>query len=250
MNEYLILVGIGVFLMIMFSAMQSANKSSKQVLLNSYFDNLSDFAISNKITGQNGDTALAIDNKKYKVCLLVGKHPNVKSKIFNYNDILECEILEDGESITKTARGSQLGGMLIGGLALGGIGAIIGGLSGSKTNIDKVKSIDLKIVVNDVNEPMFILNFLNVKNTLDPNDGYKNNHPTYTNAIKSARYWHSLLKVLIKKADEEDEKKENIQSTQNLSIADELKKLKLLLDDEILTKEEFEEQKAKLLNKE
>lgn len=35
----------------------------------------------------------------------------------------------------------------------------------------------------------------------------------------------------------------------NISIADELQKLKSLLDDEILTKEEFEEQKNKLLNK-
>jgi len=49
---------------------------------------------------------------------------------------------------------------------------------------------------------------------------------------------------------EKEEAKNKISDTSlNISIADELQKLKALLDEELLTNEEFEVQKAKLLNK-
>ncbi|MBU2645841.1 SHOCT domain-containing protein [bacterium] len=37
-------------------------------------------------------------------------------------------------------------------------------------------------------------------------------------------------------------------SSENFSIADELRKLKQLLDDEVITREEFNQQKRKLLS--
>jgi hypothetical protein len=75
-------------------------------------------------------------------------------KIFSYRDILESEVLEDGHSVTKTSRSSQLAGTLVGGLLLGGVGAIIGGLSGKKTTHKKVTRIELKVVVNDTSHPI------------------------------------------------------------------------------------------------
>ncbi|EPZ54444.1 hypothetical protein H477_3583 [[Clostridium] sordellii ATCC 9714] len=46
--------------------------------------------------------------------------------MYNYKDIIEFELLEDGESITK----GGLGRAVAGGVLLGGVGAIVGGVTG------------------------------------------------------------------------------------------------------------------------
>src|SRR5690625_2106720 len=54
-------------------------------------------------------------------------------------DIIESEVVVDSHTITKTARGSQIGGAAVGGVLLGGVGAIIGGLSGGTGSFEQVK---------------------------------------------------------------------------------------------------------------
>ena len=48
--------------------------------------------------------------------------------IFSYDEIIEYELLQDGEQITK----GSLGGAVVGGALLGGVGAIVGGNIGQK----------------------------------------------------------------------------------------------------------------------
>lgn len=248
MDNFFVWIILGVIGIAIFAIIQIIDNSTKQSNLNTIFYGIEGFHVSKKIIGNDGNSGIAIDEQNNSVCLVTGQ----KNKIIQYKDILESEILKDGESLTKTSRSSQLGGMLLGGLVLGGVGAIIGGLSGKKTNINTIKRIDLKIIINDINEPIFFLNLLNVSNVLSDNEGYKKNDDKYLTAIQEARKWNGVISVLIKKADEEDKKKEqtlNNVTNNNLSIADEIRKLKLLLDDGLLTNEEFEIQKIKLLNK-
>lgn len=252
MDNFLVWIILGVIGIAIFAIIQIIDNSTKQSNLNTIFYGIEGFFVSRKIIGNDGNSGIAVDEQNNTVCLLTGEAPFVKNKVIQYKDILESEILEDGESLTKTSRGSQLGGVLLGGLVLGGVGAIIGGLSGKKTNIDTIKRIDLKIVINDINEPIFFLNLLNVSNVLSTDEGYKKSDNKYQIAIQEARKWNSIISILIKKADEEDKKKEetlNNVSNNSLSISDEIRKLKLLLDDGLLTNEEFEIQKSKLLNK-
>ncbi|MFJ7982229.1 hypothetical protein ACIQ1D_18380 [Lysinibacillus xylanilyticus] len=68
-------------------------------------------------------TICAIDEQKEEVCFFY-LDDNLKyttSKKYTYEDILEVEVLVDGETITKTSRGSQLGGALLGGVLAGGV---------------------------------------------------------------------------------------------------------------------------------
>lgn len=178
------------------------NTSNKKESLLSEIEKLDDFEVSQHIMGDDGESGLAVDELRHKICLIKQKNGKTLTKVYTYRSILETEILENGLSLTKTSRGSQLGGILIGGLLLGGVGAIIGGLSGKKSQIDKVNSIDLKIVINDMQTPMFLINFLKSSN------GYKKDSFVYKSRIESIRRWNSLLAVLIKKADEEDIKNE------------------------------------------
>lgn len=43
----------------------------------------------------------------------------------------------------------QIGGVVVGGLLLGGVGAIIGGLSGKTETSGKISRIDLRLIVNE-----------------------------------------------------------------------------------------------------
>jgi hypothetical protein len=109
---------------------------------------------------------------------------------FKFADIIESEIIKDNESITKTSRGSQLGGALVGSALGGGVGAIIGGLSGSHSTNTLIKSLSLKIVVDDLNRPFYSVNFMS-------NNDQKSNHPLVKQAIDDVTHWHSTVSVII-----------------------------------------------------
>ena len=72
--------------------------------------------------------------------------------------------------------------------------------------------------------------------------------------MEQARHWHGLIAVLIKTADNEDERQEriepssNVESSTQTSLADELSKLSDLRDKGVLSEEEFSTQKRKLLS--
>lgn len=179
---------------------------------------------------------LVIDEKRKKICLIDGISKDVEPKIIFYQDLLAVELLEDGETITKTVRSSQIGGVLIGGLALGGIGAVIGGLSGQTETTGKVGKIILRLIVNDMAKPIHEIYFLNLEN------GIGKKSIRYQDAIKKARHWHGLMEIVIKRAD-----MENIVQTSQNSVADEIKKLAELRDTGILSEIEFQQQKEKIL---
>lgn len=107
----------------------------------------------------------SIDEENNKICLFNIDKNVISHKIIGYKDILACEIVEDGVTVTRSARGSQVGGALVGGLLLGGAGAVIGGLSGKKTTSEEIESISFRITVNDLNRPIYEykLNFVPIK---------------------------------------------------------------------------------------
>lgn len=238
----IIIAGFGLYWR--FEDAQKHKKKSKDLKGN--LNTVKNFKKTKYYVYQNSLKAIAIDETKNKLAFFTA----YGNTIFDYKDILSSEIIEDDNSITKTARGSQIGGALLGGLVLGGVGAIVGGLSGKKYNVNKVKNIDLLIVVNNVNNPVRKINFLDISVT-DDKDGLDKNSEIYKKSIKLAKEWHSVIEIIINKTDKEDKKKEkpiNNDVKNNLSIADELRKLKSLLDDNLLTEEEFKIQKNNLLN--
>ncbi|MBS3955339.1 MAG: SHOCT domain-containing protein [Methylomicrobium sp.] len=214
--------------------------SKKRKAMKIYLLEVPDFSVTQKVIGADGTTGLAIDEQQKKVCLIDHRQQNISCRVVSYESLLSSELFEDGSTVTKTVRSSQIGGALIGGVALGGVGAIIGGLSGKTNTSGKVKRIDLRLIVNDTQNPLHDVNFLNFEMNQDS--------PNYQSAMKTARHWHGLIEVLIKRADMEDrENPATISQTQPISIADELKKLADLRDLGILSVEEFQQQKAKLL---
>lgn len=211
--------------------------------LRDHLAQIKDFTVTQQVFGidDSGLTGLAIDEERKKVCLIDRPQQTISTRVVAYKDLLASELFEDGVTITKTNRTSQIGGALLGGLALGGVGAIIGGLSGRTQTTGKVRKIELRITVNDTKKPIHHVSFQDSEQAKESMN--------YQCAIKLARHWHGLVEVLIKQADMED--KVNITNDRSkireTSVADEIKKLAELRDAGLLSAEEFQQQKARLL---
>ena len=235
------LVIIFVVVGVVVAIIQAVNTSNKKKAMEDCLGRIDDFSATQKVMGSDGSTGLAIDEQRRKVCLIDHRQQNVAIRVCSYKDLLSSEVFEDGATLTKTVRASQIAGALIGGLALGGVGAIIGGLSGKTRTSGKVKKVSLRLAVNDTKNPLHDVNFLNIETK---KDGF-----LYKDAMLQARHWHGLIEVLIKRADMEDKTnvKDGPPQVEWSSVADEIKKLADLHESGILSNEEFQQQKARLI---
>lgn len=223
---------------------QAINTSKRKQEMESKLKSLPDFNPTQQVMGCDGNSGLAVDEPRKKICLITNIGASVSQRIINYKDIFSVELFEDGTSITKTVRSSQIGGAVVGGLLLGGVGALVGGLSGKTETSGKVKRIDLRLIVNDTNAPLHDVAFMNVEG--------KKEGLIYTQAIQVARHWHGIVEVLIKRADSEEKCLQNSErqiqpALPNASVADEIKKLAELHHSGVLTSDEFQQQKSRLL---
>ena len=150
------------------------------------FNKIDDFSPSKKVVSVYGHSGIAIDEGRRKVCLVKYGKSGVEADVLSYRDILSSEIFEEGKTVTKTSRSSQIAGALIGGLALGGVGAVIGGLSGKKTSSKEITEIELRLVVNRIENPIHDVRLID---------------------MEQARQWHGLMEVIIRSADLEDQVK-------------------------------------------
>lgn len=157
--------------------------------------------------------------------------------IYSFDDIAEYELLENGDSITK----GGLGRAITGGILLGGVGAIVGGMTGVKKSKSVINSLKIKITVNDFQNPAVFINFITSQTKAD-SFIYKTNY-------KMAQQILSTL-ALIQKDNEERRKELYSDDSKNTmaSSADEILKFKALLDGGVITQEEFDAKKKQLLN--
>ncbi|SCW57359.1 Short C-terminal domain-containing protein [Paenibacillus tianmuensis] len=245
---WLLLIGFGVASWYCYKKhkeLEEEKMEQKRQITDERLVNIPNYKSTQRYTSQSGDVTLSIDENSKQISF-VNTNFYHKDKLYKYSDILKSEILTDGISVTSTNRGSQLGGALLGGLLAGGVGALMGGLSGSTTSQEKVKKIELNVIVNDTANPIHKIAFLDSDFTSYAKDSHE-----YKDAYNTAYHCHQLIGVLIRQADEEDKQKETLAISnnphENVSVADELRKLAQLRNDGILSGDEFESQKKKLI---
>lgn len=110
--------------------------------------------------------------------------PNFNPRIVNYSDILDFELIENGETvITK----SGLGKAVAGGILFGGVGAIVGGTTSKKKSVTSISGLKIKVVVNDMNNPD---SYINLITTSTKTDSF-----IYKNAYEVAQKILSMLQI-------------------------------------------------------
>lgn len=186
----------------------------------------------------------------FKVLVIVGESSH---EIFNYTDIIEVSYEENGNQLYTKSAGRTVGGAIVGGVLMGGAGAVVGGLSGASKQNKEVKSIDIKILLRSTSRSSCVLHFKDIDRVLKTKeDSDRKMYETYT---KNANEAKDILSVIIDNAKQVQVNSPVAQPliqkvpSSSSSIADELTKLAKLKADGILTDEEFQIQKAKLLSK-
>lgn len=155
--------------------------------------------------------------------------------IRRFQDLIDFELLSNG---VKLADGNSLLGAAVGGMAFGGFGAVVGSGFGSKTVKDVCKSLSIKVVFNDLNNPNEYINIITSDTKTDSNE--------YKAMFNIAQECLSLLVVILKNNQEKNNTNSS-SANQVSSVADEIKKYKELLDIGAITEEEFNSKKKQLL---
>lgn len=215
------------------------NEQTKQ--LERVLDQLENFSATKKLVGAWG--LIAIDNNRKQIAIKEREGSIVK---YPYSDIMGCEIIEDGE--TTYRKSSTIGRAIIGGVIAGGAGAIIGGLSGKEKENKEIKNLDFKILFKDLNRPSFNIRFFdaweetaNTKKSVKLSDSVYG--PIFQKSLDNLQDWKDTIEIIINIF-----VSERIESSNKpLSVTDELTKLNDLKEKGILTEEEFEQQKKKIL---
>lgn len=146
--------------------------------------------------------------------------------ILKFNELINYEIIEDGESVTK----GGFGGAVAGAALFGGVGAIVGAELGKK-NKDMCNSISLHISTKHKYISTFSVDILDTP--------VARGSSAYKEFKRCAEQAGQLLNVILSSQDKK------LATTS--SVADEILKFKQLADAGIITPEEFEFKKKQLL---
>ena len=157
-----------------------------------------------------------------------------KEVIYSYYDIVNFELIEDGESIVS----GGVGRALVGGVLFGGVGAIVGGVTGTKRSKSVCTNMQIKVTVKDINNPVVYIVFYSNPSGLRKDDS------KYERLFASAQECISIFQVIC----ESQKPDVKTSSSSYVSSADEIMKYKDLLDKGAITTDEYEAKKKQLLN--
>lgn len=226
----ILLGAIGMFCAIV--AIQSHFRGKRAKTINSITSGLEsdNFIVSKQVVDGQVNFSLLIDDVNQKWAIVVAKSGIYKT--YNYSDLVEYELLENGNSVSR----GVVGGATISGTFLGGFG----GVTSTKTN-NTCNNISLRIVTNLLNDPLTVIPLLNFETEVGS--------WIYNSAIATAREFAALLAIIKTRAEKEKGIEVNAisQSNMKVSTSDEIEKLYSLKEKSIITEEEFEQKKKQLL---
>jgi len=155
---------------------------------------LADFDAADVYVSPHNHAGVAIDRNRHEILLTDKK----SIRIFHVESVISCEVLEDGMQIAYANRGSQVLGMAVGGALLGGVGAVIGGLSGSQRTMQRVQSVVLRFTTDDFDNPVHEIVVGKAMHKGMEKDGL-----LYLQVIELAQKWHARTVAMMKAASPE-----------------------------------------------
>jgi hypothetical protein len=152
--------------------------------------------------------------------------------LFQYENIVDYELLQNGATVSK----GSMGGAVVGGLLFGAAGAVAGAAGSKRVEIDVCTNLSIKLTLKDTYRKVCYITFIN--------SSLATNSNAYNVAYTLAQNCMSYFKIACDMVQEGQKPNNTMVQSSN---ADELRKFKELLDDGIITEEEFRVKKKQLL---
>ena len=151
--------------------------------------------------------------------------------IHSYDEVVEYELLEDGNTVTKGGLGRAAAGAAL----FGGFGAVVGASTGRKRAKATASRLQLKITLNSMADPVAYINFIR-------GGEFKKDGMIYKNLERSAQQCLSLFQIMT-----QGNQQPAPAPQPQASAADEILRFKELLDMGVITQQEFDAKKKQLL---
>lgn len=165
-----------------------------------------------------------------------------ETNILKFEEILDFEIFENGNSVVSSRTGSAV----VGGLLFGGLGAMAGA-SGSRTISDNCSTLKLNIYTNKVQNSVVTLDCL--EKSISKNS---NEYEQLKNIINKMIGFLKIAREDNRQKERQEDKKVIIENTGEMKQSTQLSSLKELAElkeQGIITEEEFQESKKRILLK-
>lgn len=174
------------------------DKSAHDMLAKNQFEAKSAMKSANfqeKKSFQSGVIYVAINEELSQ--LLISR-PGGKPQILRAEDVFDMALEVDEEVISKSSSGmgGSLAGAAVGGVLTGGTGAIVGALAGNNAKHQTksgIRSVSIKMAVNNSDSPLVVLDFLNSDVTFEKSSMVAKHH------LETANTWWALLTVFMRK---------------------------------------------------
>lgn len=192
------------------------------------------FNTSNKVNyGNKFQVCVDVENKKVAIGIT---YPDVNVTFLKFSQIIDCRITENSNLIS----GGGVGRAIVGGALAGGVGAIVG--ANTKKSSTMLNNFCIDIITNDINNSVVRLKM--VDSPIDITT-YGN---IYKDIIRFSNDVYALIQSVISNKKSTIVKQETESKTNDNNI-NQLDKLAELKEKGIITEEEFEESKKKILSK-
>lgn len=143
-----------------------------------------------KITHELPSIYLDAKSRKFVIYKIAAMNDEIEHRIIDFKDILGTSIVKDGQQITSTSTGSLVGRALVGGVILGGFGAILGGLTAKSKSENRIKKLVLEIIINQPDYPIHRITYLNSSGTSP--DSIK-----VRTAVEKIEFAHAIIELAI-----------------------------------------------------
>ncbi|MEC0497229.1 MULTISPECIES: hypothetical protein [Bacillus] len=204
----LFIIGIPIVLALVWAFVSDGKLIDHQKLRKNTMENIKDDNYSRVFTSSEYASKIFFDEKKkkFKIANISLEDLNAKNvsptiKEYSFDDIADVEIVIDNKTLTKVSKSEAALGATIGGAVGGGVGAIIGGGTASSSAQEFVKSIHLRITVEDYDNPYYDIAFFSgVFYDPDLKTAHKKSSPEVQKAIKEIDTWFRYFKLAMRDA--------------------------------------------------
>ena len=152
-------------------------------------------------------------------------------KTIPFDTILECKIVENSNVLNS----GGVGRAIVGGMLSGGVGAIVGANTRKSKNM--LNNFLITIITNDIDEPQYTMNLVKTPINVSSSIG----SVAYKSLIECSNKIYALIQSILSNNTNTENK--------NYNGLEQLEKLAELKDKGIITEQEFEESKKKILSK-